>query len=562
MAYQLQRRDVSGTTGYIACVPSQGDLAAWLERLLAHPLDSHLHKYVLENLAPNDVSRLLPLLDRSGPDCLIVGALLREWLHLHPEFVNIFPGLAFRLPPVQRLFAYTPLPLLWEAEVSTPKLLLLAKAFRDNLEKAISLPPEAFQDLAGGPAAEWPAANALAEEFSLVSEVGEAPPQPAGLFWKEVEKVLLENKLSVNPEMRHESSLSPIGLLREWPVAAGFKGSPPLEGILTAYGRGMTLAQARASLRMEIIERASALPDFVHTGGSLAVADAAAPILLEKAAMSDLERDGKRFYAPCPAWLLAKYRSTPFYWFPAINAAGEKTLVPAQAVFLFANLEEPAIFDTAGSSGLGAGQTLSQARMASLLELVERDAAATTPISMDELVLVRSGDAIVQGLLDDYRSRGIFPVFQDITTEIGVPAWRCLVFGQDGIPVQATAAALSGKAALLAALTETPWPYSWATPAPYGKKSRRPAADLPVLTLESLPDYTMANHASNLRLLENALRRLGLEALYCDIGRNSLKYPVCRAFIPGLETHAEFDAIRLPSARLMASARKKFFSMD
>lgn len=564
--YQLQKRDVSGTTGYIACVPGNCGLAEAVADLLAHPLDIHLHKYALEKLDPENARRLLPCLEEPGPERLVIAALLRESLFLHPEWRDIFPSLEEAFPDIEELCRHTPLPLLWRIKISTPERERLARAFRANLEKGAGVPPEVLRsqtrlpDVKSGESVR----NALAEARPEAREMPEAPAVSAGIFWREVEEVLARNGLASHPEMRHESSLSPIALLREWPVSGRFPGNGigGLTGGLTAYGRGLSLAQARASLRMEIIERASSLPAFVQKGEFLAVADTPAPIFLEKASIAELEKAGRAFHAPCPACLLEKYHSVPFYWFPAVSPSGAEALTPAQAVFLFTNLGEPAIFDAAGSSGLGAGQSQAQARLAALLELVERDAAAVTPISMDELALVRSEDEVLQGLLEDYRGRGIFPVFQNIGTEIGVPVWRCLVFGPDGIPAQATAAAMSGKAALLSALTETPWPYSWATPPPYGKKSRRPPPDLPVLTLEALPDYTMKNNVSNLLLLEEALKRLGLEPLYCDIGRTSLKYPVCRAFIPGLETHAEFDALRQPSERLLLAARRKFFPLD
>lgn len=562
-AYQLQKRNVSGTTGYIACVPTDGDFNGCLDDLLAHPLDMHLHKYILENLAPENIAQLLPLLADTEPTRFIIAALLREWLLLNPEMAGMVPD-ADALPDAGELCQHTPLLLLWQAEMAAPERLALAEAFRNNLEKAIPVPPEVLTGISAllPEQSAKGATNVLVEEFLRAVNIEDESLVPPGVFWEDVEKVLMRNNLAVSPEMRHESSLSPIALLREWPVAARFGKMSALGGSLISYGRGLSLAQARASLRMEIIERASALADFTFTGKNVIVSNTRGPITLEKASVADLEKAGRPFYAPCPAILLARYRLTPFYWISAKSAAGLEMLVPAQAVFLFSSLEEPAIFDAGGSSGLGAGQTMAQARLAALLEIVERDATAVTPVSLDELVLARSEDPLLQGLLDDYRSRGIFPVFQNITSETGVPAWRCLVFGPDGIPAQATAASLSSKSALLSALTETPWPYSWATPAPFGKKSRRPPSDLPVLTLEALPDYTMANHASNLLLLENALKRLGLAPLYCDIGRITLQYPVCRAFIPGMETHAEFDALRQPSKRLLTAAWKKFFPMD
>lgn len=68
----------------------------------------------------------------------------------------------------------------------------------------------------------------------------------------------MEADLIVGPEMRHEASLSPIALLRAWRVDVGVSSGRQqysLRGEATAYGRGLSLAQARASYAMEIVER-------------------------------------------------------------------------------------------------------------------------------------------------------------------------------------------------------------------------------------------------------------------------------------------------------------------
>ena len=70
---------------------------------------------------------------------------------------------------------------------------------------------------------------------------------------------------------------------------------------------------------------------------------------------------------------------------------------------------------------------------------------------------------------------------------------------------RATGANLNGARAALAALTETPWPYVWARPAPFGKASVPGLAALPERVLEDLPDYSLPSAEANLRLLESVL---------------------------------------------------------
>ena len=106
--------------------------------------------------------------------------------------------------------------------------------------------------------------------------------------------------------------------------------------------------------------------------------------------------------------------------------------------------------------------------------------------------------------------------------------------------------------AALAALTETPWPYVWARPAPFGKASGPGLAGLPERVLEDLPDCSLPSVEANLRLLESVLAGHGKSPLYVDLTRADLNLPVVRVLIPGLELTAEWDRFSRPSLRLFA----------
>ena len=65
----------------------------------------------------------------------------------------------------------------------------------------------------------------------------------------------MESGVVDGPEMRHEASLSPIALLRGWQVDIAVQSGAvrhTLKGKATAYGRGLSLAAARASYAMGI----------------------------------------------------------------------------------------------------------------------------------------------------------------------------------------------------------------------------------------------------------------------------------------------------------------------
>ena len=221
-------------------------------------------------------------------------------------------------------------------------------------------------------------------------------------------------------------------------------------------------------------------------------------------------------------------------------------LVPAQAVFLFFNADEPALFMAGGSTGLASGNIMEEARVAALTEIIERDAEATTPFRKDRCFRLATRDPRLQALLDDYAARGMQVQFQDITTELGVPVYQCFVMGPRGQVARATGANLCGARAALAALTETPWPY------PYGGPTGPALSNLPVRMLEDLPDYSLSSPHDNLRLLETVLRAHGRTPVYVNLTRSDFNIPVVRALVPGLELNADWDRFSRTSLRLMA----------
>ena len=361
-----------------------------------------------------------------------------------------------------------------------------------------------------------------------------APAQDVKSLYEYANQALAKLGIVSSSELRHEASLSPVALLREWHLDCGVAGGAnrhSLKGVATAYGRGLSLGQAKISCIMEIVERASA---FARIQGAPLQANG---WVLPKASRRSLAGAGTPYILPATAFAFGE--DEPIFWREGSDCLGRLVCVPAQAVYLFLNLDEPAICEPVDSTGLGAGQTPEQAQLAALTEVLERHAHATTPFLPGQCFRPASRDPHLQGLLDDYRWRGIHVQLQDITTELGLPAYRCFVKGIDGSISQATGANLSGKKAALAALTETPWPYSWATGRP--SPSARAPLDQPVRFLEDLPDYSLGNDKANLKLLESALMDCGLNPVYIDLTRPDISLPVFRCLLPGLETDTEFE---------------------
>lgn len=507
MNYILVHSGTAGTTGYFNCVPDpEPTLADALRQLDAWPRNTFLRNWLVSRL-PEATS---------------------------PEFQS----LAAQFAHSQTVSSF-----LQDFACARPEAAADSLAWRDNIARHSPCPPVTGGGMAIGRAREM--AGIMRGRQGALRRIwqGRRPQGESGRPDQEqvlgrVASALAAAGILAGPEMRHDASLCPIALLREWQLDAGSEHGRPysLTGRLTAYGRGLTLLQARISCLMEIAERASAFAA-VDAQGMIWGREIVAASSDELAGCSHLDLD----------WLGAGHAAERLYWMPGETAAGESVLVPCQAACLFLNLDEPDLFSSVGSTGLAAGASKTQARLAALTEVIERDSHATTPFLPGACFIPQSRDPLIQGLLDDYRYRGIHLQMQDITTELGVPCYRSFVTGRDGAIAQATGAGLDGKKAALAALTETPWPYSWATGA--FSPSGRGLADLPARFLEDLPNYSLDDDAANLRLLEAALGAMQLMPVYVDLTRPDLGIPVTRAFVPGLEFDTELESG--PSPRLI-----------
>lgn len=346
------------------------------------------------------------------------------------------------------------------------------------------------------------------------------------------------------PEMRHHASLAPWGLLRRWRLDRATRCGPfnhRLDGLMTSYGRGLRLEDARASLAMEIVERYSSFADIrdMRVSGSQEGGD------IRIAAFSELGSDALDPNSMC---LEVPYADQPLHWIEGCDRHGNSRLVPLQAVYLFTNLDEVRLFSGLGSTGLASGNTPEEARVSGLLEVIERDAEAVRVFDPQRCFLPDSRDDEVRELLARYREQGVHPIFQDLTTELGVPCCKCFVHLAEGGLVKATGASLCGRHAALSALTETPFPF------PGGRPSARGPEDLPVRMLEDLPDHSTGSAAGDLALLEAILADRGYGPVYVNLTKRELRLPVFRAIVPGLEIVSDFDRFTRVSPRLWRDA--------
>ena len=554
MKYTLALRETASATGFFSPTPSEVlTFEESFSHIRAHPLDSFMHGYLLNRLIELSIFDFESMLDIEKHAAVL--ALLYEAILLHGAFSH----LRHRFDPhdVVTLAQTSPMPYIRSSQIADQRLHgKWTRLFRANIQGLMPLPRLENTGLEPPfPLSQFSNDEGLESIFSSsrpdaspLNHNQTSPEATARRVLEELERLaVLEGN-----ESRHVSSLSPIALMQKWrmniSVRSG-RNNYRLSGIQTAYGRGLDAWSARVGYAMEIVERRSAFAD-IEEGRVMGTVQ---PHELRHGTWESLQHAGVPALDPNRLQLEVPYTQAPVYWMKGEtpDAEGETPMwLPAQIVYLFSNLDEINIFSGFGSTGLAAGNTFSRARLGALLECVERDADAVTPFDPSRCFRIIADDPEVSVLLQDYRNRGLHVGCQEITTEIGIPVYRCFVVGMDGQAARGTGAHLNGKRALLSALTETPYPY------PYGPPSLPITEPFTVKRFESLPNLETGCESRDLSLAESLLSAKGYRPIYVDLTRSDLPIPVVRAVIPGLEMVNDFDFLSRVSPRLFANYLK------
>ncbi len=554
IAYAMTLMATEASTGFFACLPDpEPDLEQALSYLSRHPLDTFMHRYALALIGRLSPEQHRALRDQTGRGDSVREALLRE--------------AALKFDHFSADAARKSLPDIAPAAGSSPLINLRALSQADhaihrawnrllnaNLENHQVLPEP---DQAPRP---WPyRAEAVADRGGVyITRIrSQWPDQAAGPGTRpsseETAAVALDALRRLNllegEEMRHEASLSPYALLHQWrlnlEVDCG-RHHYTLAGLQTAYGRGLDLAAARASYAMEIVERCSSFANIAATS----VRGCRQEHRLYHGSRRALQEKGLAPIDPNAFGADVLYKDEPLHWIEGVrrrSSADEPVLVPVQSVFLFTNLDEVDLYAGHGSTGLASGNTMAEAKLSALMELVERDGEATHPFHYSTCFQVEARDPGMAALLEDYRGRGIQFQFQDISPPYGIPCCKCFVTDMDGRIAKGTAASLNGRRAVVSALTETPYPY------PYGPPSGPGMLQLPRLSFEDLPDYSSGNAETDLALVEALLAANGYEPVYVDLTRADIRLPVVRALLPGFALTADLEGAGRVHPRLFGN---------
>ena len=534
MEYTYTHTTTEAGTGYFSCVPdaslSCDDCLLLLEK---QPFDTFLHTYLLRAFLKKSHDELIqyvhaPAFQRGGA----LASLLYEVAQARGDASDLLSFL-----DVARAREMTPLPSIPEDADRA----FWNSVIRKNRAWFSPIPPDVSAHAI--PKAQEPLRFSKPESQGMRDET-------VPTLYRDASDALLEAGFITEREMRHEASLAPFALLRHWNLSLQVengRNAYTLAGQATAYGRGLSLAQARLSCIMEIVERASSYVSVVDG----TVCDRLNPLPLLSASTQDLAARGLAFLDPDRLPLETAARKAAYTWVWAQDPKGKEILVPAQTVFLFANFDEPELFRSGSSTGLASGTTLAQAKLSALLECIERDAEAVVPNARERVFELTSRDPALKSLLNAYAERSIQVQFQEKTTEFGIPVYQAFVREPNGCVRQAHACKLSAQAAVLAALTEVSWPCSFVggSSSPTGPGF----AGCPQVFLEDLPSCAMPA-IEGVRLVEERLAAFGYTPLYVDVTREDLRIPVVRALVPGLMLSADCDVYARPPERFKERA--------
>ncbi|QGY40925.1 hypothetical protein GM415_12555 [Pseudodesulfovibrio cashew] len=552
MRYKLQMMDTDFGVGMFAAMPDVNlSFNEMADHLRKHPMDDYMHEFVLQGFKDfrtrklqkliNEVMKdkgqsdpvltavmyeacichdrqrqLLPLFDGLDPATLLehtpaihIRSRLREDQARHTAWIRLFGKNIFAMKALPRPEDAGLEAVISEEELALPEA-VDASTIRQSLDG--ELPP---------PKARRPLEETIAHAFAALDK--------ADAF--------------LGPVMEHKASLSPIASLRHWMVktrtVSGSMGNS-LEGIQTSYGRGLSRAQADASCSMEMAERFSSYASF----GKKGIVGYARDYPLIHASYDELDAEAIN---PADVRLEVPYAGQKLHWFEGHAPDGKggikPILIPAQFVFLFCNLDEPSLFSALGSTGLASGNTMAEAKVSALTEVIERDSDATVLFDPERCFRVETDDPAIAPLLAGYKEDGIDVWFLDVTTELGVPCYKSVVLGRHGDVNKGGGCGLNGKSALVSAMTETAYPYP-------GPKSGPAPEGLPVRRLEYLPDYSTGSAEGDVMVLEKTLMTNGYTPAYADLTRKDLNIPVTRAIVPGLEIISDFDHYSRVSPRL------------
>lgn len=348
---------------------------------------------------------------------------------------------------------------------------------------------------------------------------------------------------------------------------------PNARSLAVSQGKGLTLSAAKASGLMECVE--------LHHAEHITL-----PLLFSTLA------ELCRTYRVVDVRALPRLSVSRFgehhrtLWIQGLDLMnGQPTLVPYEMVHTAYTLPMPpgsGCF-VMSTNGLASGNHLFEAISHALCEVVERDAntlwnLAPGARARTRLDLTTVDDPPCCSVLERFAEADLAVAVWDITSDLGIPAFHCLIAEREPDPLRPLpAAAGAGCApgrdiALLRALTEAAQSrlthiagsrddmsvtaygsgHDMDTQASILAQMRAAA---PARRFDQVPTFSSDSFAEDLSWALDRLRRAGIrQVVAVDLTKHELGIPVVRVIIPGLEAMCDIPGY-VPGRRARAKAR-------
>ena len=346
------------------------------------------------------------------------------------------------------------------------------------------------------------------------------------------------------------------------PVFAAYR--PNSRSLAVFQGKGASAAAAKVSALMEAVETycAETATPPLHLASLSEIAEVGRVVdvtALPKADARDLDPQ------------------EPILWVSATDiVTGAAVFIPFEIVhanYSMAARADSGVF-SATTNGLASGNEVLEAVAHALYELVERDAVALWSLSDARARAARALDLgsvdcpLCQSLIEQFAQARIDVGVWDVTSDIGLPAFHCLIADRDSSatdPEIGSGCHASRNVALMRALSEAAQSRAtWISgarddfePGGYqpGARARRLATgrdwltNQPALRFQDAPTFENAHIRDDLIQAVTRLRRRGLtQVLMVDLTDRRIEIPVVRVVVPGLEGVYQTDGY-LPGAR-------------
>ena len=301
-----------------------------------------------------------------------------------------------------------------------------------------------------------------------------------------------------------------------------------ITGLIPQGGKGVTEKHAIVSALMETVERFSAEMRSLDGWPSYYESD---PCLI-KGRYSEMTKDFEDVLDPNRCAMNCRYDDEAIYWARGNMHDGREIYVPADRVFYPLFVDAP--FFGSDTSGISSGNTINDAKLQSLLEIIERDSHYHSYSKKD--YRLAAGDGLLSNVLGKYDECGMDLMLRESTSEFGIPVFEAYSYLGSSM-VHGYGADLNAKRAIIRAVCELNCQIAGLKDMGLNIKGSPPneLKKYPVLDIGDVPDFSSGSVRQDVNMIEKLMEKNGYDVIYADLTVKDIGIPVVRSIIPGLE---------------------------